>query len=152
MKNETNKNNEIGNRIKYAREHALKNRKLSQAELAKKLNCSRDTIRNWEKGRVIPDNKRLESISAICGVDWKWLLLGDLALLPGSDIITDSYNILNSFNPYEELEKILSSYGYDLKSIKNKDLFFKYIEASVRNAANFFIYFLNEGGGKNEQF
>lgn len=144
MANHEKKTNEIGDRIKYAREHALKNRKLSQVELAKKLNCSRDTVRNWEKGRVIPDNTRLQDISKICGVDWKWLLLGDLASLPGSDIITDSYNILNSFNPYKGLENILSSYGYDLDSIKNKTLFFEYIEASVRNAANFFIEHLND--------
>ena len=37
MANHEQKNNEIGDRIKYAREHALKNRKLSQVELAKKL-------------------------------------------------------------------------------------------------------------------
>lgn len=67
----------VGCRIRYARIHVWGDRGMTQAQLAKQLDCSRDTVRNWERGRVMPDVEKLKRVAAVCHADWRWLLLGD---------------------------------------------------------------------------
>ena len=104
----TNKE-EIGKRIRYARSHVWGDRGMTQVELAKQLDCSRDTVRNWESGRVMPDVEKLKRVAAVCQTDWRWLLFGDV--VNGytddrlKDILVDSFRILSSFNPYAEDER-----------------------------------------------
>ncbi len=44
------------------------NRRLTQSEVAKKMNVTRQTIHNWEKGKVIPGIPEIEMLSAIYGI------------------------------------------------------------------------------------
>lgn len=41
---------------------------LTQAEAAKKLNVSRDTISNWENGRTSPSVGKFKQIEAVYGI------------------------------------------------------------------------------------
>lgn len=53
------------NEIKISLAAARVNAKMTQAEVARELHLSKDTIRNWEKGRVIPKSLQL---NALCDI------------------------------------------------------------------------------------
>lgn len=55
---------EIGNKIYELR----KNAKLSQEQLAEKVNVTRQTISNWELGQTIPDISQAKEISKIFSI------------------------------------------------------------------------------------
>ena len=44
---------------------------LTQSEAAKKLDVSKDSISNWERGRTCPDVSLLKKIESLYGVDYK---------------------------------------------------------------------------------
>ena len=44
---------------------------LTQAEAAQKLNVSKDSISNWERGKTFPDVPLLKKIESLYGVDYK---------------------------------------------------------------------------------
>lgn len=44
---------------------------LTQSEAAKKLNVSKDSISNWERGKTFPDVPLLKKIESLYGVDYK---------------------------------------------------------------------------------
>lgn len=69
MYNDTN-TNKIGKMIKRERSRLG----LTQAELGKKINVSKQTISNWENGNRIPDTFSLEKLSKIFGVTVDYLL------------------------------------------------------------------------------
>lgn len=48
--------------------------KLTQSELAKKLNVSQQAVGSWETGRTEPDNEMLKNIVSILGVSTDFLL------------------------------------------------------------------------------
>ncbi len=50
------------------------NKNLTQTQLAKKLNVSKQTICDWEKGRSIPSYIRLKQLSNILGKPIDYLL------------------------------------------------------------------------------
>lgn len=53
------------NEIKISLAAARVNAKMTQAEVARELHLSKDTIRNWEKGRVTPKSLQL---NALCDI------------------------------------------------------------------------------------
>lgn len=44
---------------------------LTQSEAAKKLDVSKDSISNWERGKTFPDVSLLKKIESLYGVDYK---------------------------------------------------------------------------------
>ena len=54
------------------------NADLKQQELADKLDVSRDTIRNWEKGNTSPTIIQLQKISAITGIPINFIFLPNI--------------------------------------------------------------------------
>ena len=54
--------------IKISLAAARVNAKLSQAEAAKKMHVSKNTLVNWEKGRIIPSFASLQTLSEIYGI------------------------------------------------------------------------------------
>lgn len=53
------------NEIKISLAAARVNAKMTQAEVAKQLHLSKDTIRNWEKGKIKPKSIQL---NALCDI------------------------------------------------------------------------------------
>lgn len=62
----------LKNRIKALRS----SKKWTQAELAKKLNVSQQTIGSWEVGRAEPNSEALISLAKLFGVSTDYLLNG----------------------------------------------------------------------------
>ena len=62
----------LKNRIKALRSK----KKWTQAELAKKLNVSQQTIGSWEVGRAEPNSEALISLAKLFGVSTDYLLNG----------------------------------------------------------------------------
>ncbi|MCT7861974.1 MAG: helix-turn-helix domain-containing protein [Lactobacillus crispatus] len=62
----------IGQRIKSYRENA----KLTQDNLAQKLNVSRQSVSKWEKGGSLPDIDRLVTMSELFDISLDKLILG----------------------------------------------------------------------------
>ncbi len=65
-----------GNTIKQLRER----KKLTQAELAEKLDVSSKTISKWETAKGLPDISLLEPLSAVLGVSVLELMSGDAVI------------------------------------------------------------------------
>ncbi len=51
--------------------------KITQEELAKKMHVSSTTIDKWEKGKVLPDIKKLEKLAIVLGTSIVEMLSGD---------------------------------------------------------------------------
>lgn len=147
---------EIGKRIRYARSCAWDDRTMTQADLAKRLNCSRDTVRNWESGRVMPDIEKLKKIAVVCRTDWRWLLLGDV--VNGytdeslKDIMVDSFRILASFNPDAEDEQFKKALfriigcwgiGLDVDTITAKEDFYNFMKKAIINNIDLYMTTVN---------
>ncbi len=49
------------------------NANLSQAEAAKELKVSRDTVSNWESGKTSPNMEKLEAIGRVYGIPYDML-------------------------------------------------------------------------------
>ena len=49
---------------------ARSNANLTQAEAAKKIGVSRDTIANWESGKTSPSVERFRQIESVYGVSY----------------------------------------------------------------------------------
>ena len=64
----------IGNRIKEARTKLG----LTQAQLAKQVGVSSQTVWSWEAGRVKPTHEHLEELAFRCEVSTAWLLGRDV--------------------------------------------------------------------------
>ena len=71
----------FGERIKYLR---LKNR-MTQSELAERVNIERSAIAKWEAGRSIPSGEVLLVLSKIFGVSINYLM--------GTDDLSNISNI-----------------------------------------------------------
>lgn len=63
--------------MKISLKAARANVGLTQAQAAKKLNVTRDTISNWEKGKSFPDAIKIKSIEQIYNVSYN-----DIIFLP----------------------------------------------------------------------
>lgn len=64
---------EFSEQIKMIRRRS----KLTQEELAKKLNVSRQAVSNWENNRNLPDLEMLIKISSVFEISLDKLILGD---------------------------------------------------------------------------
>jgi len=64
---------EFSEQIKMIRRRS----KLTQEELAKKLNVSRQAVSNWENNRNLPDFEMLIKISSVFEISLDQLILGD---------------------------------------------------------------------------
>lgn len=64
---------EFSEQIKMIRRRS----KLTQEELAKKLNVSRQAVSNWENNRNLPDLEMLIKISSVSEISLDKLILGD---------------------------------------------------------------------------
>lgn len=93
---------------------ARKSKKLTQEELAKKVNTKKTTISNYETGYSSPSNEMLADLANILDVDTDYLL--GLSDIPSKSVEN------NTYNPLYEIDKILSE-------LKIKDIFFHDIEA-----------------------
>ena len=60
---------ELQERLKVVRKHF----KMTQADFGKALGCSRDTIANYEGGRVVPTDTFLQLICAKFSINESWL-------------------------------------------------------------------------------
>lgn len=98
----------MGNRIKELR----KKSKLSQAQLAKKMNTTQANISSWEKNKWQPDNDALIKLSNIfeCSIDY---------LLCKSNNLIDTYKAQPA--PVEEKEELTDKQKELLSLIKNMD-------------------------------
>lgn len=56
--------------------------KLTQAEVAEKLNVSFQAVSQWERGETSPDIEKLPELAELYGVTTDWLLRGDEAKQP----------------------------------------------------------------------
>ena len=54
--------------------------KITQEELAKKMHVSLATIDKWEKGKVLPDVKKLEKLAIVLGTSIVEMLSGDASI------------------------------------------------------------------------
>ena len=52
------------------------NANLSQIEAAKKLNVAVSTLRNWESGKTLPNQKHIENICDLYGVKYDNIFFG----------------------------------------------------------------------------
>ena len=55
---------------------------LTQEELAEKLEVSRQSISNWETGKVVPTTKRLTELSQLYNVPFHYFLTEEDEYLP----------------------------------------------------------------------
>ncbi|MGN0378791.1 MAG: helix-turn-helix domain-containing protein [Butyrivibrio sp.] len=141
----------IGQRVKEARN--LKG--MTQYELAEKIGVSKDTIRNWEKGRSRPDNDDIYvRIAEVLNVTSDWIKNQSIP-----DIIQKSRDILHNFNPSEweliefpSLKEEARSYaliyslemcGYSLDDVKNRKMYAEYMEETIKNAIDVYMKTLN---------
>lgn len=89
----------LGDRLKYLRNK----KKLTQAEMAKKIDVARTTYAMYEQNKREPDNEILNRIADFYNVSTDYLL--------GR---TDNPNPPNTdFNPLEEINKLLKKYEID---------------------------------------
>ena len=83
----------IGERIMALR----KEKSISQTELAKRLNVSRQAVRKWEQGTSSPDTERLIQLAEILGTEVEYLATGTHPE-PGSVVL----NIVETVERVEE--------------------------------------------------
>ena len=68
--------------------------KITQEELAKKMHVSSTTIDKWEKGKVLPDIKKLEKLAIVLGTSIVEMLSG-YASIQDMDIIIKKLKFKN---------------------------------------------------------
>ena len=83
----------IGERITALR----KERSISQAELAKRLNVSRQAVSKWEQGSSSPDTERLIQLAEILDTEVEYLATG-VHPEPGSVVL----NVVETIERVEE--------------------------------------------------
>lgn len=157
------KNPIIGLRINEVRKCTkIDGKKLTTIKLAEMLGVTETTIRNWEKNRNMPSKEQLMKIAEICDCTYEYLIGEDPETL-----IKNAREILNNFNPSKwkvierpsmrEESKIyalvysLQMCGYKWDDIYNKDTYFEYMEASIRNSIEFYMNTLNKEQKESEE-
>lgn len=83
----------IGERITVLR----KEKDISQAELAKRMNVSRQAVSKWEQGSSSPDTERLIQLAEILGTEVEYLATG-VHPEPGSVVL----NVVETVERVEE--------------------------------------------------
>src|SRR5699024_494854 len=90
----------LANRLKYLR---IEN-KLSQEELAKKINTTKGTVSNYENEYSTPSNETLKDLANILNTTTDYLLGRTHDPQPQND---------NKFNPMDEINRLLSKYDIE---------------------------------------
>jgi len=90
----------LANRLKYLR---IEN-KLSQEELAKKINTTKGTVSNYENEYSTPSNETLKDLANILNTTTDYLLGRTHDPHPQND---------NKFNPMDEINRLLSKYDIE---------------------------------------
>lgn len=100
----------VGKNIVEARQK----KKISQKELAEKLQISPTRLNYWEKGKAKPDIKMVQQIAAILDVS--------PSLLLGYDEFDVKFpNVKNELNQFETFISYLKSIGYEFLTSTSKD-------------------------------
>lgn len=89
----------LGERIRLIRRNA----NFGQAEFAKRLDVSRQSISGYETERLMPSGKILESISDQFEINPWWLLYGVGSAEAGSEEVTSQRTMAHPFLMKEEL-------------------------------------------------
>lgn len=88
----------IGERITVLR----KEKNISQAELAKRMNVSRQAVSKWEQGASSPDTERLIQLAEILGSEVEYLATG-VHPEPGSVVL----NVVQTVERVQVREKVV---------------------------------------------
>lgn len=121
--------------------------KLTQAEIAERLQVNVDTVRNWEHGRVLPNNDRYyAALAKILNVEEHWLITGNTQ----EDILNQVKSVFDSFNQsgFRKDDPAWYYYKYplhnsDLSQIKDIEKFNVYLDETVKNAITTYIKTIN---------
>jgi transcriptional regulator with XRE-family HTH domain len=73
----------VRHRLQMAREYA----ELDQAGLARKLNVSRNTVSNYERGMVAPARALVAAWALATGVDREWIERGETERSEADDLV-----------------------------------------------------------------
>lgn len=85
--------------------YALSVRKISAAELSRRLDIDEGTISNYRKGKYEPKQRRTEAIASILNVSISWLMGCDVPMQPHFDTDFSYYNVSNIL-PIPKMKKV----------------------------------------------
>lgn len=134
----------IGQRIKKARIDAGYT---TQQSFADKLDVSISSVRNWENGRNLPDDKWLKEISNICNVDFEWLKYdfqsSDFSLLKkygDAENVTEKQDV----DPWYDISySITKACGYNMSDINKKEELKNYIKQENKHSFDIYMKYIN---------
>lgn len=135
----------IGQRIKKARIDAGYT---TQQLFADTLDVSVSSIRNWENGRNLPEDKWLKEICETCSVNFEWLKYNyqpsDFSLLElygYPENITDKQDI----DPwYEVMYNIVNLCGYKMSDVKRREKLKNFIKDENQHAIDLYMKYISK--------
>lgn len=105
-------------RIKKARELA----KLTQTDLAKRIQVSLKTITNYESGRTSPAYGTFLSIAEVTGARYEWLIAGTGEMLqprPENELLTDDQAVFDMMmRVRDSLKREIEALKEEIRQIK----------------------------------
>lgn len=102
--------------------------KMSQEQLAERLNVSRQSVSKWEAGESLPDIDRLPELSRIFHVTTDYLLMSEETVMMGQETERNEFE-QTEFQKQLKLHRILSGAGiYAVALALFMFLHFPYIE------------------------
>ena len=93
--------------LEYRLTEARKNRGLTQAKVAEKLNLSTQSISSWECGNSMPDIEKIPEIAELYGVTTDWLLCGKQ---PSDEILEVTSNLSDRLFSEERMITYVGAY------------------------------------------
>ena len=76
---------------------------LTQAELAERMNVTRQTVNRWEAGSVLPDIEKIADIANILGTSCDYLLKDESKDLNLEDIVLDEFRLAISASQFKKI-------------------------------------------------
>ena len=126
----------LGDRLKYLRNK----KKLTQAEMAKKIDVARTTYAMYEQNKREPDNEILNRIADFYNVSTDYLL--------GR---TDNPNPPNTdFNPLEEINKLLKKYEIDQSGFFDIEKWKVMGPEEIKQLEDYFEFITSKAKKRNE--
>lgn len=126
-------------RLKYIR----KLRKLSQEELAKKINTTKSTISNYENEYSTPSNDVLRDLSNALNTTTDYLL--------GRTDNPEPFNNKDEFNPMDEINQLLKKYDIDQSGFFDIEKWKSMGPDEIRELESYFEYITSKAKKKNEE-